>query len=218
MKALKVLVLLVSISAASVLVWYASRNTNRAEQGSNDTSVVPDMQVSSESKANGSLFRDSQGEVAAGDLVLSPKFGIIIETEDISEVVESSAPRPKVTDEEVKRTRDAMLSTSKSGRVMSDDKIREMLEGQKKEALKQKSDPHLMSSSKKIDSLLLAKDLKKIVEGEKKESKEEVILIPSSKSPIRLLDPKDVEQIVEDGKSDFVKPQEPKLTQQEIKK
>jgi hypothetical protein len=71
---------------------------------------------------------------------------------------------PTVTEEEVKRKRDAMLSTSKSGVIMSDDKIREMLENEKKEELKYKKNPNLIPSSKSPIRLLEPQDVERIIE------------------------------------------------------
>jgi hypothetical protein len=216
MKALKVIVLLLSVSVASVLVWNAARNQNPAKRGSKDTISPAEMQGSSKSKAIGQDLIDfEREEVVAHDLAPSSKSGGLIEPEDIQEIVESDKSASKVTDEEVKRTRDMMMSTSKSGRIMSDEKIREMLEQQKKEELEYKKDRKLMPSSKSIDAILKPKDVKEIIEGDESGSRQEPKLIPSSKNPIRLLEPKDVERIVEGGGSDFIKPQEPQLPPQE---
>jgi len=139
------------------------------------------MQGSSKSKAigQGLLGLEPEDEVVAHDLAPSSKSGGLIEPEDIEEIVEGDKSAPKVTDEEVKRTRDMMMSTSKSGRIMSDDQIREMLENQKKEALKQKTDPHLMPSSKSFSGPIFEpKELEKIVEGEKQDSNDQQKLLP----------------------------------------
>jgi hypothetical protein len=222
MNPLKVLVLLVSISAASALVWNATRNKKPAERDGKDAISAAEMQGSSKSKIIGQVFLNVESEDTLDANILAPssKSAGIIGPDDISEIVESDESAPKVTDEEVKRMRDMMMSTSKSGRIMSDDKIREMLEDLKKEELKPKPDPHLIPSSKVMimEPIFDFKTLEKIIENKKEEKKEGVELIPSSKSPIRLLEPKDVERMMESEKSDFEKPPEPELPPQEIKK
>ena len=92
---------------------------------------------------------------------------------------------------------------------MSDEKIREMLEDQKKEEFKHEKSRKLMPSSKSIDAILKPEDVKEIIEGDEPKNLPELNLIPSSKNPNRLLEPKDVEKIIERGVSDFVKPVEP---------
>ena len=104
-----------------------------------------------------------------------------------------------------------LMSTSKSGRIMSDDKIREMLEERKKEELRHKKARKLMPSSKSIDAILKPEDVKEIIEGDEPENLPELNLIPSSKNPNRILKREDIEQIIEGRKSDFEKPLEPKL-------
>lgn len=175
---LRVLVLLVSISAASVLVWNATRDQKPMETQEEYKISPKKMQGSSKMKT--------------------------VITADIIETMDSDIA---VTDEEVKRTREMMLSTSKSGRIMSDDKIREMLEEQKKE-------PKLMPSSKSIDAILKPKDVEEMVEGREPRIK----LIPSTKNPGRILDKQEVEEIIEGKKSDFEKPVEPVLPPQETDK
>ena len=122
--------------------------------------------------------------------------------DDISEIVESGEPSPKVTDEEVKKTRDAMMSTSKSGRIMSDDQIRKMLEDQKNEESKVKEKPHLMHSSKSGPAMGI-NDLYKFMEAMQKASPNDHIesqepLMHSSKSfsgPV--FEPKELKKIIE---------------------
>lgn len=175
----RVFVLVVSISAASVLVWNAARD-KKSKQVQKEGVISPSsMQGSSKSKAVGL---------------------------DIFEFVEEPAVTA-VADEEVEKTRNAMLSTSKSGIIMSDDEIREMLEAQKKER-------KLMPSSKSIDAILKPKDVEEMVEGREPRIK----LIPSTKNPGRILDMQEVQEIIEGEKSDFEKPVEPILPPQEIDK
>lgn len=206
MKALKVLVLLVSISAASALVWNATREQKPKDVREKSAFTTEELQGSSKSRAVVGFDEIKQLDfkpVESDDLIASPKSGGIIEPEDISEIVESDKSVPKVTDEEVKRTRDMMMSTSKSGIIMSDDKIREMLEDQKKEELNQKSKPHLMPSSKSIDAILRVKDVEEIIEGSKLEKKQETPLMHSSKSfSGPLFKPKELEKIIEGEKKD----------------
>ncbi|MCE2959703.1 MAG: hypothetical protein ACK46A_08195 [Akkermansiaceae bacterium] len=211
MKALKVLVLLVSISAASVLVWYAARNKKPAERDGRDAISAAEMQGSSKSKIIGQVFLNVESEDTLDANILAPssKSAGIIGPDDISEIVESDEGEFKVTEEEVSRMRDMMMSTSKSGRIMSDEKIREMLEDQKKEEFKHEKSRKLMPSSKSIDAILKPEDVKEIIEGDEPKNLPELNLIPSSKNPNRLLEPKDVEKIIERGVSDFVKPVEP---------
>lgn len=73
---------------------------------------------------------------------------------------------PTVTDEEVKRARESMLKSSKSGLIMSDDQIRAMLETQKKNSL--------LPSTKNPTRLVSPEDIKQAVEPPKN-------LLPSSK-------------------------------------
>jgi hypothetical protein len=178
---LRLFVLLISISAASVLVWNATRDKKSKQVQKEDMISPSSMQGSSKQKA----VVDS---------------GMIFEFEQETFVYE-------VTDEEVKRTRDMMLSTSKSGIIMSDDKIREMLEAQRKER-------KLMPSSKSIDAILKPKDVEEMVEGREPRIK----LIPSTKNPGRILDKQEVKEIIEGEKSDFEKPVEPALPPQETDK
>lgn len=217
---LRAVVLLVSISAASVLVWNATRNKEDAERGSKDSFSSGEMQGSTKSKAvvdPGNLKFFEPDRVDASDLIESPKSGGIIEPEDISKIAESADPEPKVTDEEVKRTRDMMMSTSKSGRIMSDDKIREMLEKKAKFKAEMvvESKPHLMSSSKSGPAMTLDEFLRFMEAGQKASPKDDAeiheILMHSSKSfsgPI--FKPKDLEKIVEGDKKEdgLLPPQE----------
>lgn len=189
---LRVCVLLVSISAASVLVWNATRD-QKPKQAEEEDKISP---------------KKMQG---------SSKVRVVIDSDNIKELTQAEADefidsphsQSNVTDEEVKRTRDMMMSTSKSGKIMSDDKIREMLEDRKKEELKLKKEQKLMPSSKSIDAILSRRDVQEIIESSKTENQQEPNLIPSSKNPSRLLDPKEVEKIIERSAFDFVKPQEP---------
>jgi hypothetical protein len=188
MKALKVIVLLVSISAASVLVWNAARDQKSKQVEEKGVITPKKMQGSSKMK--------------------------VVVTADIIESMDSDS---KVIDEEVKAMRDALLSTSKSGRIMSDDKIREMLE--KKEKLKAEmvveSKPHLMSSSKSGPAMTFD-ELLKFMEAKPKASPKDdaenhEILMHSSKSfsgPI--FKPKELEKIVEGDKKEdgLLHPQE----------
>jgi len=218
MKALKVLVLLVSISAASALVGNATRNKGAMTREANDAISPANMQGSSKSKAIGqNLFIFEPSEVDASDLIVSPKSGGIIEPEDISEIAGSGEPASKVTDEEVKAMRDALLSTSKSGRIMSDDKIREMLENKAKLKAEMvvESKPHLMSSSKSGPAMTLDEFLRFMEAKQKASPKEDAesheILMHSSKSfsgPI--FKPKELEKIVEGDKKEdgLLPPQE----------
>ncbi len=177
--------LLVSISAASVLVWNATRD-QKPKQAEEDKISPKKMQGSSKMKT--------------------------VITADIIETMETDYI---VTDEEVKRTRDMMLSTSKSGRVMSDDKIREMLEEQKKEELKHKTQKNLIPSSKSMDPILTPIDIKDFIEGNDVEKK--APLMHSSKAPLGpLIDQKDLENIIEGKKQDSNDLQ--KLPPQEEKK
>lgn len=178
---LRVCVLLVSISAASVLVWNATRDQKPKENRKDEVISQESMLGSSKSKAVGvDLF----------------------EFEQETYVYE-------VTDEEVKRTREAMLSTSKSGRVMSDDQIREMLEERKKEK-------KLMPSSKSIDAILRPEDVGKLIQGSKTDKKSDSFM-HSSKAPLGpLIDQKDLETIIEGKKQDSNDLQ--KLPPQEEKK
>lgn len=194
MKALRVLVLLVSISAASVLVWNATRNKG----GSNEETFGSDEMIGSSKSMP--LDMDLL-HFEPVDMQASPKSGPIILPDEVAEIVEGKPSEVTVTDEEVKKMRDSMLSTSKSGIIMSDDKIRELLENQKK--------VKLMPSSKSLDAVLVPLDLRGIVEGGGSEKEKEPKLIPSTKNPIRLVEPKDLEKIIEPGESDFNKPVEP---------
>lgn len=121
--------LLVSISAVSALVWNATRNQKSDETLNNGSISSEEMLGSSKSKAVGVDF-----DFMEGDLAVSPKSGPVVTDDELRKMVEDPA-EAKVTDEDVKRTRDTMMSTSKSGRIMSDDQIRKMLEERKKEEL-----------------------------------------------------------------------------------
>lgn len=158
-KILRVCVLLVSVSAASVLVWYAAQK--KPEQKHDNTILTEEMQGSSKSRVV--VGADNIREISQGDLAVSPKSGPILDDEELREMVE---PRVEsaVTEEEVKKMRDMMMSTSKSGRIMSDEDIRKMLEDQKKEALEIKSKLRLMPSSKSIAPIFEPKDVKNFVE------------------------------------------------------
>ena len=148
-KILRICVLLVSVSAASVLVWYATQN-NKLDQEKNKTTISPEeMQGSSKSKVivGADKIREMSQDEAEGFI------------RDIE-----ANNGPTVTDEEVKRTRDMMMSTSKSGRIISDDDIRKMLEEQKKAESEIESKLRLMPSSKSIAPILEPEDVKKIVE------------------------------------------------------
>lgn len=145
MKVLKVLVLLVSIAGASALVWNATRDRKPEEARKEGVISPKSMQGSSKSKA----IVDS---------------GVILSFAEESGV-------PEVTDEEVKAMRDSMLNTSKSGIIMSDDKIREMLE--KRAKLKDEkevdSNPELLLSGSKSRVAISYDDLRKIAEEHAKQ-------------------------------------------------
>jgi hypothetical protein len=140
MRILRLSVLLLSVSAASLLVWHAARGRNQDKPGKDAVIAPESSQGSGKSKAIGA---------------------------DLSEFTEQPFV-PPVTEEEVKTVRDAMLSTSKSGVIMSDQAIREMLERQKK-----------------------------AFPGEKDGRNPEADLIPSSKNPVRLIEPKELRKLVE---------------------
>ena len=111
---------MVSISAASVLVWNATRDQKpeEVEEKQEEDKISPKkMQGSSKAR-----------------VVIDPENIIEITQEETGESQKTPHSDSTVTDEEVKRMREAMLSTSKSGKVMSDDQIREMLEERKKES------------------------------------------------------------------------------------
>ncbi|MFN6269562.1 MAG: hypothetical protein ACK40T_04145, partial [Akkermansiaceae bacterium] len=72
MKALKVLVLLVSISAASVLVGYAARNKKPAERDGRDAISAAEMQGSSKSKIIGQVFLNVESEDTLDANILAP--------------------------------------------------------------------------------------------------------------------------------------------------
>ena len=84
----------------------------------------------------------------------------------------TTKPRILVSDEEVHAMRDAMLSTSKSGMIMSDSEIRRMLESQKNNEEyelfpKAKPDTHDLVPSSKTRIFLIPKEqLKKEFELE----------------------------------------------------
>ncbi len=94
---------------------------------------------------------------------------------------------PTVTDEEVKRARESMLRSSKSGLIMSDDQIRAMLESQKKNSL--------MHSSKSLRAFSF-EEIKQAVEEPPKR------LLPSSKMA-PAFDSGDLE-ITRDNIDDFI--------------
>jgi hypothetical protein len=143
---LRACVLMVSISAASVLVWNATRDQKpeEVEEKQEEDKISPKkMQGSSKAR-----------------VVIDPENIIEITQEETGESQKTPHSDSTVTDEEVKRMREAMLSTSKSGKVMSDDQIREMLEERKKEI-------KLMPSSKVSSAILRSKDLEEMIEGKK---------------------------------------------------
>lgn len=187
--------LLVSISAASVLVWNATRNRRPAERGSKDTISPTEMLGSSKSKAIGKELFDYEPEnaVDANILVPSSKSALVLDADEAIDIIDGSI-FSKVTDEEVKRTRDMMMLGSKSGRVMSDEEIRKMLENQKKPR-------KLMPSSKSIDAILRPDDVKEVIEGSGAEKKQ-APLMHSSKVSSAILRAKDVEEIIEPEKRD----------------
>ena len=178
---LRVCVLLVSISAASVLVWNATRD-QKPKQTQEEKKISP---------------KKMQGSSKVREIIGA----------DVIEEITQETELPIVTDEEVKNTREAMLSTSKSGRVMSDDQIREMLENRKKFELKHEKEQRFMPSSKSIDAVLRRNDVEGLIEGG--ETEEKLPLIPSSKNPSHLIDPEEVEKVIKRDASDFINPVEP---------
>lgn len=212
--------LLVSISAASALVWNATRDKEATAPDSSAPLGSGEMQGSTKSKAvvdPGNLKFFEPDRVDANDLIESPKSGGVIEPEDISIIAESAEPEPKVTDEEVTRTRDMLMSTSKSGRIMSDDQIREMLENKAKLKAEMvvESKPHLMNSSKSGPAMTIDEFLRFMGAKQKASPKDDAEsqepLMHSSKSfsgPI--FKPKDLEKIVEGDKKEdgLLPPQE----------
>lgn len=167
MKILKVVVLLLSIAGGSLVVWNATR-----DKGANNKDEISSKEMigSSKSKMTGLDLHGFDSDY----LQASPKSGPIMDPEDVAEIVEDEPSEITVTDEEVKKMRESMLSTSKSGRIMSDDKIREMLEGQKREKAKAKAqaipEQNLLRSSKSFSgSIIEGAELKKIIEGEKQD-------------------------------------------------
>lgn len=94
-----------------------------------------------------------------------------------------------VTDEEVTRMRESMLSTSKSGLVMSHEDVRAMLHKQK--VAERVTPGQLIGGSKSIT----------IVKPE--------LLLSSSKNPSVVIAPEDLKKNAE-GKGDFVNPHAPK--------
>jgi hypothetical protein len=81
-------------------------------------------------------------------------------------VVEENGPTPAplVMDEEVRVTKESMLSTSKSGIIMQDSDIRKMLDDQKTAAARQEQERLLMPSSKSIEAMLSGSESKDIIE------------------------------------------------------
>lgn len=146
---LRVCVLLVSLSAASVLVWNATRDQKpiEAKESKQEDKISP---------------KKMQG---------SSKVRVIIDSDNIKEITQPEAYEfligpdsgSAVTDEDVTKMREVMLSTSKSGRVMSDDQIREMLEDRKKVEPKHEKEQRFMPSSKSIDAVLRPEDVEKII-------------------------------------------------------
>ncbi len=108
-----------------------------------------------EDKSSGIKITDEEVKKTREQMMMSSKLGFVMSEEEVRKMLEDRAKEEEktkvepakenpskviISDEEVKRMRDMMMSTSKSGRIMSDDKIREMLEEQKKESEK-KAEP-----------------------------------------------------------------------------
>jgi hypothetical protein len=69
-----------------------------------------------------------------------------------------------VTDDEVRAKRNAMMSSSKLGTIMSENDIRKMLENQKREELQHKA--NALAPSSKSAEVLNFKEVKQAFEGE----------------------------------------------------
>ena len=121
------IVLLFSLSAATVYVWKSSQKDK----------VNPTVEKNVEDKAKGDFVE----------------------------------PKIVVTDEEVRATRELMLSSSKSGLIMSEEDVRKMLEEKKKAEIEGPPVPlapdvnDLASSSKNPNRAITRDDIKKILES-----------------------------------------------------
>lgn len=143
---LKYLVLLVSVSAAGVLIWNATRNTS-AEKKEKDLNGPEQLQASSKSAA-------------------------IISSNNINEIIDQPA-KQVVTDEDVKKTREMMMRSSKSGMIMSNEAIREMLEKQAEEKPtvmpQAPEESNLIPSTKNPGRVITREEIEKIF-SERKET------------------------------------------------
>jgi hypothetical protein len=142
---LRVLVLLVSISAASVLIWNASRHQKPHETQEGSTFDPDDMQVSPKS---GPMLSSDDIKTLDNDPLVN--YGTKIEgiPVDISEVTN-------------------FIPSSKSiDAILKAKDVEGIIEGRKTE---NKQEPPLMSSSKSSLPIFEPKDLEKIIEPEKRD-------------------------------------------------
>jgi hypothetical protein len=161
---LRVCVLLVSISAASVLVWNATRNKEPKETRKDDVVSPSSMQSSSKSMIFDHIRIEdfSPITVEGGKVIFSSKEGFEMSEEEMR-------AWKLATEAELKPH---LMSSSKSGPAMTLDEFFKFMEARQKATSKDdtESQEPLMHSSKSFSGPVFEpKELKKIIEGEKQE-------------------------------------------------
>ena len=115
---MKFLVLFFSITAVSAYVWHASqRKQTTALQSTPDNTENVDGLILSGSKSAAAVRLEDVKELKQ-----------IFKDQKEQAPLPAPVEAPVISDEEVKRVRDNMLRSSKSGLVMSEEDVRKMLE------------------------------------------------------------------------------------------
>lgn len=128
---LRVIVLLISITGAGAFVWFSSQQDKPSPTTPQEKTAAGDENKPSDV---------AEEEEAPAMLSSSKSIDVIFSEKDVRKLIEPDPdPSPllpeenTISDEEVRKRRDAMMGSSKIGRIMSEEDVRKLMEKEAEE-------------------------------------------------------------------------------------